>query len=172
MRIARNFKLNIAAFLVLFSAACGSSHHPPTEIDHVSKPIDAGTPITAVDPIDAAAPEAALDASAPITVTSSEPAAVDACNPASANFEQLVRPKLNVCYQEGKKKNPDLAGEIRVTLSFDYKGKLTSVKATGPEDLGKPVIACMLNAVKKTPFEFADSCASKAIIVGKKFGAK
>jgi hypothetical protein len=103
-------------------------------------------------------------------VTSTEPAAADPCNPASTDYESQVRPKFNACYQEGKKKNPNLAGEIRITMSFDYKGKLTSTKVTGPDDLGKTVIACMLDAVKKTPFQFGDACARKSIMVGKKFG--
>lgn len=95
----------------------------------------------------------------------------DECGAASAKFEGEVRPKFNDCYQEGKKKNPDLAGEIRITVSVDYKGKITSVKATGgKEQLGEKVVACMTTAVKKTPFDGAASCRSKAIIVGKKFG--
>ncbi|MGH7285305.1 MAG: hypothetical protein ACRELY_27595 [Polyangiaceae bacterium] len=94
----------------------------------------------------------------------------DECGGHSAKFEGIVRAKFNDCYQEGKKKNPDLAGEIRITVNVDYKGKITSIKNTGGKDLGDKVIACMMNAVKKTPFEGVETCKSKAIIVGKKYG--
>ncbi len=94
----------------------------------------------------------------------------DECGGPSAKFEGLVRAKFNECYQEGKRKNPNLAGEIRITVNVDYKGKITSVKNTGGKELGDKVVACMVTAVKKTPFEGVESCKSKAVIVGKKYG--
>jgi hypothetical protein len=174
MHIARIFRLNSAGFLLVFLAACGSPQTPPasTSSSSGSADTDAGAATGGSSSSDTSDGGAVSDASAPFngTVTSTEPTAPDPCNPASSDFESQVRPKFNVCYQEGKKKNPNLAGEIRIALSFDYKGKLTSTKVTGPDDLGKPVIACMLDAVKKTPFEFGDACARKTIMVGKKFG--
>jgi hypothetical protein len=176
MHTARIFKLNSAGFLLFFLAACGSPQTPPANATGSN---DDGGLLAAFAP-DASVPDSSdADASTanagatPInttTTTTTDAPAPDPCNPATANFESQVRPKFNACYQEGKKKNPNLAGEIRITLSFDYKGKLTSTKVTGPDDLGKTVIACMLEAAKKTPFEFADACARKSIMVGKKFG--
>jgi hypothetical protein len=175
MQTARIFKLNSAGFLLFFLAACGSPQTPPANVTGSG---DDGGLLAAFAP-DASVPDfsggdaSASDAGAtPIntTTTTTDAPAPDPCNPASANFESQVRPKFNACYQEGKKKNPNLAGEIRITMSFDYKGKLTSTKVTSPDDLGKTVIACMLEAVKKTPFEFGDACARKSIMVGKKFG--
>ena len=94
----------------------------------------------------------------------------DACGGPSAKFEGIVRAKFNDCYQEGKKKNPNLAGEIRIAINVDYKGKITSIKSTGGKELGDKVIACMVSAVKKTPFEGVEACKSKSIVVGKKYG--
>lgn len=94
----------------------------------------------------------------------------DECGGPSAKFEGIVRAKFNDCYQEGKKKNPNLAGEIRIAINVDYKGKITSIKSTSGKELGDKVIACMVNAVKKTPFEGVEACKSKSIVVGKKYG--
>ncbi len=164
--------LNSAGFLLFFLAACGSPQTPPAS--NSASPGDAGGGALADVASDASITDNDASTSDPgavsTTVTSTAPTATDPCNPASADYESQVRPKFNACYQEGKKKNPNLAGEIRITMSFDYKGKLTSTKVTGPDDLGKTVIACMLDAVKKTPFTFGDACASKSIMVGKKFG--
>ncbi|HEX7662933.1 MAG TPA: hypothetical protein VF407_00405 [Polyangiaceae bacterium] len=112
------------------------------------------------------------DAGAPIasTVTAST-SGEDACAAPSAKFEETVRAKFNDCYQEGKKKDPELAGTVRITVSIDWKGKISSTKLTeGKDSLGDKVTACMLTAVKKTPFEGVESCKNKAVIVGKKFG--
>ncbi|MEO9234690.1 MAG: hypothetical protein ABI421_15210 [Polyangiaceae bacterium] len=166
--------MNSAGFLLFILSACGSPQTPPANVTGsgdggllAALAPDASVP--AVSDGDASTSDGGMT---PINTatTTTDTSAPDPCNPASANFESQVRPKFNACYQEGKKKNPNLAGEIRITMSFDYKGKLTSTKVTGPDDLGKPVIACMLDAVKKTPFEFGEVCARKSIMVGKKFG--
>jgi hypothetical protein len=179
MQNTRIFGRNFAGFLPFFLAACGSPQTPQAA-SNASSAVDAG--LLAAFSSDASAPDpsasnaglvAAMDAGAPIATTptdSNDTTAPDPCAKPSSDFEQLVRPKFNECYQAGKKKNPNLTGEIRVTLSFDYKGKITSIKHTGNDDLGKPVIACMVDAVKKTTFPNPDVCPRKSIVVGKKFG--
>lgn len=179
MQTARIFRLNSAGFLLFFLAACGSPQTPSAPTTPATDP-DAsyvggvvGGPVASDALGNDAGLAAAMDAGTPITTTttaSNDTSAPDPCSKPSADFEQLVRPKFNACYQAGKKKNPNLTGEIRVTLSFDYKGKITSIKHTGNDDLGKPVIACMLDAVKKTTFPSPDACPRKSIMVGKKFG--
>jgi hypothetical protein len=182
MHIARIFQPKMSLFAAFFLIACGGSQTPapaPTTSPSSAATVEAGSdaPMTdaqldALAAGDAGSSTSTFDASAPITTTSSAPSAADPCDKPSAEFEATVRPKFNECYQEGKKKNPDLTGEIRVTVTIDYKGKIVSIKSTGPDDLGKSVIACDLAAVKKTPFLNADACIRKSIIVGKKFGVK
>jgi hypothetical protein len=163
-------------FLLIFLAACGSPQTPPAASNAPSD-ADAGVLAAAAPDIsttDSSASDAgtlaATDAGEPTTTAANDSSAPDPCSKPSADFEQLVRPKFNECYQAGKKKNPNLAGEIRVTLSFDYKGKITAIKHTGNDDLGKSVIACMVDAVKKTTFPNPDACPRKSIMVGKRFG--
>jgi hypothetical protein len=177
MQTAPIFKLNLAGLLLFSLTACGSPQTPSSPATPSASTTDSDASATTFTGTDAVASDAgasSFDASAPITTTSTtssdSSAATDPCAKPSADFEQLVRPKFNACYQEGKKKNPNLTGEIRVTLSFDYKGKITSIKPTSNDDLGKPVIACMVDAVKKTTFPNPDACPRKSIMVGKKFG--
>jgi hypothetical protein len=181
MHIAHIFQPKLSLFTVFFLVACGGPQTPapaPTPAaDHSTDTTsEAGAAPMTDAQLDALAADAggasSFDASAPITTTTTAPSDADPCDKPSAEFEATVRPKFNDCYQEGKKKNPDLTGEIRVTVTIDYKGKIVSIKSTGPDDLGKSVIACGLAAVKKTPFPNADACIRKSIIVGKKFGVK
>jgi hypothetical protein len=181
MHIARIFQPKLSAFAFFFLIACGSPQTPtpaPATTSTSNTTADASSDVPMTDAqldalaADAGGATATFDASAPITTTSTAPSEADPCDKPSAEFEATVRPKFNDCYQEGKKKNPDLTGEIRVTVTIDYKGKIVSIKSTGPDDLGKSVIACGVAAVKKTPFPNADACIRKSIIVGKKFGVK
>lgn len=181
-------QLKFAPFLVgaLALSACGGSQAkanpaPATtssapamsDADLAAMAADAGGADELIDTSGGSTTTIANDGGAPISSTQVAPTSSgeDTCGPASAKFEEAVRAKFNDCYQEGKKKDPNLAGEIRVTVSIDWKGKISSTKITeGKDTLGEKVAACMLAGVKKTPFEGVQGCKSKAVIVGKKFG--
>ncbi|WP_394832893.1 AgmX/PglI C-terminal domain-containing protein [Pendulispora rubella] len=95
----------------------------------------------------------------------------DECSKAALPYEEKVRPLLNKCYQEGKKKNPDLSGTVRVQVAINTAGKVTSVKPSGTSELGDSVVQCMVKAVRDTPFDGA-LCKSKTVIVSKTYGKK
>lgn len=95
----------------------------------------------------------------------------DECSKAALPYEEKVRPLLNKCYQEGKKKNPDLSGTVRVQVAINTTGKVTSVKPSGTSELGDSVVQCMVKAVRDTPFDGA-LCKSKTVIVSKTYGKK
>ncbi len=188
MHYARILQLKTAPFIVgaLAMVACGGSQAKPnqtpatassapamSDADLAAMAADAGGADELIDGTGGATTTIANDGGAPISSTQIAPTSNgdDACGPASAKFEEAVRAKFNDCYQEGKKKDPNLAGEIRITVSVDWKGKISSTKVTeGKDTLGEKVTACMLTAVKKTPFEGVQGCKAKAVIVGKKFG--
>lgn len=90
------------------------------------------------------------------------------CAGVAAPYEEKVRAKFNECYQAGKKKNPELAGTIKITLKIDTKGKVTKV-VPDPSKLDAKVVQCMVQAVKKEPFD-GKACLGKDVIVSKKYG--
>ena len=98
------------------------------------------------------------------------PPRVDPCDAIAAAFEERVRPLFNTCYQEGKKKNPDLQGTIAVTLSINGLGKVTSVKPA-PSELGDSVVGCMVKKLKTVPFD-GEKCPSRMVAVSKTYGKK
>ena len=121
------------------------------------------------DDDDAGAPGAAP----PETAASNDdagPPRADPCDAIAAAFEERVRPLFNVCYQEGKKKNPDLQGVIAVTLSINGLGKVTSIKPS-PSELGDSVVGCMVKKLKSVPFD-GEKCPSRMIGVSKTYGKK
>ena len=91
------------------------------------------------------------------------------CGAVAAPFEARVRPRFNECYAAGKKKNPDLAGEIHIAVEVNAAGKVLSIKAVGTSELGASVVDCMVKVVKKEPFD-ASACKGKTIAVGKTWG--
>lgn len=132
-----------------------------------------------VNPADVAALEASSDAgpgapssSSASTPTASAPAAApepkDECTPVGVDFEQRARPKLKECYREGKKKNPNLEGTVRITVDIDTLGKIKSTKIT-EKTLPDPVAQCMLKVVKATPLPEASKCPGKSITIPLQF---
>lgn len=103
-----------------------------------------------------AAPPAPASAPGP----ASEP--VDECSPVGRDFEKRARPKIKECYREGKKKEPDLKGTIKITLEVDGLGKLRAPRIQ-ETTLPKGVAACMLKAVKDTPMPEAAKCPNKTV---------
>lgn len=89
----------------------------------------------------------------------------DPCAPAGAAYEKSVRPALKECYRAGKKTNPNLVGKARLVIDVDGKGKVASIKSPDKSELGDKVIACMLHALKSTPFGDADKCKGRTVTI-------
>jgi TonB family protein len=168
----------LAAFVL---SACGGKDQPPPssagDVKHDEG--DAGE-LSKVDEaawadagLDLSLAKANPDAGAPPPAASAEPAKTaaapaaadsDECTPVGVDFEKRARPQLKECYREGKKKNPNLEGTVRVTVSIDYKGKIKNIKIT-EKTLPDPVAQCMLKVVKTTPFPEASKCPDKNITI-------
>lgn len=175
---------------VLVLVACGGSTPkspsapPPADGSVISAghaatgaTVDAGSSSATSD----VAGTSSTTAGAPGTTGVSSPAATsgadanviaeghDECSGIAAPFEERVRAKFNECYQAGKKTNPELAGTIKVTLKVDVKGKVRYVPE--PSKLDAKVVTCMVNAVKKEPFD-AKACRGKDVAVSKTYGPR
>lgn len=164
---------SLFAALVLF--ACGGKDKPPSSADTAKNDGDAGE-LSKID--EAAWADAGLDlslakenpdAGSPVAAPAKPAAAPvvdtsDDCTPVGVDFEKRARPQLKECYREGKKKNPNLEGTVRVTVAIDFKGKVKSIKIT-EKTLPDPVAQCMLKVVKATPFPDASKCPDKNITI-------
>jgi hypothetical protein len=93
---------------------------------------------------------------------------MDPCGPLAAAFEKSVRPQLKECYREGKKKNPNLEGSVRIYVNVDLNGRMASVKAPEDSELGKSVVDCMLKAVKKGSLD-GSVCKGKTLAIPLQF---
>lgn len=168
----------LTTFVVLVVAACGGGgDKPPPQtaggggndkhIDHAT-----GKDLAKVD--EQAWKEAGLtippDADAGAGSSSSTPAKPadtapsDECTPAGVDFEKRNREKLKECYREGKKKDPNLEGTVRLSVSIDMKGAVKSIKIT-EKTLPDPVANCMLKVLKAAPFPEAKKCPDKNITI-------
>jgi hypothetical protein len=109
-----------------------------------------------------------LDASVASKPEVKEPAAPatpepkDECTPVGVDFEKRARPRLKDCYAAGKKKDPNLAGTVRIGVDIDTRGVVKSVKVLD-KTLPDPVAACMLKVVKTTPLPDAARCPGKSL---------
>lgn len=92
----------------------------------------------------------------------------DLCTPVGVEFEKRARPALKECYREGKKKDADLRGKVRITIDVDTLGKIKGYRATD-KSLPEPVVACMLKVVKTTPLPEASKCPGKTITIPLQF---
>lgn len=188
MRTLTLVTISALSLLSLSSLGCGGSTPPqPATPPAESTEADASAPRAAAD-MPATPESAAATSDAGATESASTPAAsasASAAAPApsgpdlttqgqaecagiAAPFEERVRAKFNECYQAGKKKNPELAGTIKVTLKVDTKGKVTKY-VPDPSKLDKPVFDCMVKVVKKEPFD-GKACAGKDVTVSKTYG--
>lgn len=180
MRRMRKVIASVVASLAVTVAvsACGGSgsgDKPPPSTGGDPKHIDekTGKDMSKVD--DAAWAEAGLkmppDADAGSSGSSSTPASkpadtgpADECTPAGVDFEKRNRDKLKECYREGKKKDPNLEGTVRLAISIDMKGAVKSIKIT-EKTLPDPVANCMLKVLKAAPFPEAKKCPDKNITI-------
>ncbi|MBS2017001.1 MAG: energy transducer TonB [Deltaproteobacteria bacterium] len=159
--------------------ACGGGAAPPP-----GPPAPSGKPETfaEVHPDDLAALGGAADAGAaeasasapaadagaapassgPVATKSTEPP--DECTPLGVEWEKTARPKLKECYAEGKKKDPNLQGTVRISVDIDIRGKIKSQKIV-EKTLPDPVAQCMLKAVKATPIPDQDKCRGKSLTI-------
>lgn len=144
------------------SASAASNIDPPPN------PTSAGsTPPAASSPPMTTPPEtASADAGAPPKpangVVSSDPK--DECTPVGIDFEKRARPKLKDCYAEGKKKDANLQGTVKIKLTIDLKGKIKNTKVI-EKTLPDAVAQCMLKAVQGTPFPEVDKCWDSTITI-------
>lgn len=92
----------------------------------------------------------------------------DACAFAAAAFEKRARPAIKACYREGRKKDANLVGGVRIVVNVAGNGKVGSVITSPNGDkalLPKPVVACMADAVKKTDPGDTGKCKSKTLVI-------
>lgn len=165
--------VSVALFSVV--VACGGNDKPP-ETASSRGPVpeqDGGGDMSKID--EAAWADAGLtipeDAGGGSTTTPATPAPAptaaadsDECTPVGVDFEKRARPDLKACYREGKKKDPNLEGTVKLTVSIDTKGKIKNIKII-EKTLPDPVAQCMLKVLKKTPFPEAAKCPDKNITI-------
>ncbi len=88
----------------------------------------------------------------------------DECTPVGVDFEKRARPNLKACYAEGKKKDPNLMGTVKITVDIDYRGKVKAIKII-EKTLPDPVAECMLKVIKTTPLPEASKCPGKSLTI-------
>lgn len=154
--------------------ACGGGDKPPAQTGGDQKHVDeaSGKDLAKVD--EAAWADAGLSippdtdsgsaASSAAATKPSDPGPTDECTPAGVDFEKRNRDKLKECYREGKKKDPNLEGTVRLTVAIDVKGAVKSIKIT-EKTLPDAVANCMLKVLKAAPFPEAKKCPDKNITI-------
>lgn len=120
--------------------------------------LDAG----AAKPASSAGASAAPSSSPPGTTTSGDPP--DECTPVGVDFEKRARPNLKACYAEGKKKDPNLMGTVKILVDIDLRGKVKTIKIL-EKTLPDPVAQCMLKVIKTTPLTEASKCPGKSFTI-------
>jgi hypothetical protein len=174
---ARSFSL-VASFSLLIACGGGSPPSAPAPIS----PEAGAESFSEVNPADlaeldagAAAPAKSGDPKAPgseasasggTAPTNLSPEPKDECTPIGVDFEKRARASLKACYAEGKKKDANLQGTVRITIDIDTLGKVKSIKVT-EKTLPDPVANCMLKVVKTTPLAPADAakCPGRALTI-------
>lgn len=163
---------------LLVVAACGghktepatspsaSADTPPTE---TSEPVrgDDDASASAVDSTSSSEPASTSTPAASSDAPSDDPAvgeAKDECTPVGVDFEKRARPKVKVCYAEGKKKDPNLEGTVKIRISVGSTGKIKSTKII-EKTLPNPVAECMLKAIKETPFPEVEKCWNATLTI-------
>ena len=170
----------LATFVLVVAACGGGADKPPPQtaggggdkehIDHAT-----GKDLAKVDeqawkeagltiPPDADAGSSSGSSSGSSASKPPDPGPADECTPAGVDFEKRNRDKLKECYREGKKKDPNLEGTVRLAVSIDMKGAVKSIKIT-EKTLPDPVANCMLKVLKAAPFPEAKKCPDKNITI-------
>jgi hypothetical protein len=161
--------LTPATLAALLAIACGEGAPPPKTANPVEEAPATSPPAASSSPTADAGPPAS-EPSPPVSAADgggAKPASVeskDECTPVGVDFEKRARPKLKECYAEGKKKNPNLEGKVRIKMTVDVKGKIKSVKVV-EKTLPDPVADCMLKVVKATPFPEVEKCWDSTLTI-------
>lgn len=155
---------------LLLVAACGPTTPPPV----LEQPVaNASAPAPPADPKVALAEAGVTDAgteeagsTSTNDVPASKPPPPDECTPVGIALEKSVRTKLKDCYRDGKKKDPNLQGTLKVSIDVDTMGKITGTRLHD-STLPKPVGECMLKVIKDAKPAPADAakCAGKSITI-------
>ena len=155
------------------AVACGPTT-PPTQLEAPvanasapAPPADPGIRDAGEDAI--SVPVTMMPASAtppPKTDYSALPAPPDECTPIGVELEKKARPKLRECYRDGKKKDAELKGAVKLTIDVDTLGKAKDPRAVD-NTLPKPVADCMLKVIKDAKLAPAEAgkCAGKSITI-------
>lgn len=151
------------------SSSGGPTDTPPVASSSSATPVASTPPPPPAEtaPVATTPPPAAADAGS--STPPPKPGVVvgeskDECTPVGVDFEKRARPKLKECYAEGKKKEPNLQGTVKIKVTVDLKGKIKSTKIT-EKTLPDPVADCMLKVVKSTPFPEVDKCWDSTILL-------
>jgi hypothetical protein len=154
--------------LLFIAVACGGSKPAETSAAGAPSSSAASAPSSAAPATNASAPATA--SAAPSASASASGASgqvhedADECGVAGAAYEKSVRPALKECSRAGKKTNPNLVGKARLVMTVDPSGKVASTKSVDKSELGEKVIACMLQALKASPFDGAQ-CKGKTVTI-------
>lgn len=158
--------------------ACGGNNPEPATAnapasDNAAAASDAGasavaTPPTSTATATATPPSSGADADAGSAPAPKPPVSLaetkDECTPVGVDFEKRARPKVKECYAQGKKKNPNLEGTVKIKITVDVKGKIKATKII-EKTLPDPVADCMLKAVKATPFPEVEKCWDASLTI-------
>jgi len=161
----------VAASLMTFVLGCGGGSQPSTPTP-ASAAADAAPPETfgTPNPEDLAEMNAGKDAGAAAATAATAaaqatpPPTADECTPVGVDFEKRARPKLKDCYGEGKKKDPNLQGTVKLSVEIDTLGKVKAIKIV-EKTLPDPVAQCMLKVLKATPLTEAAKCPGKSFTI-------
>jgi TonB family protein len=161
------------AFLFLL-VACGGGSTPPASSSpssSSSSPVAAEAPSPAEplpsgshDKDGGSSSSAAADAGAAAPANPVGTEMKDDCTPVGVDFEKRARPKLKECYAQGKKKEPNLEGTVKIKVTVDVRGKIKSVKVI-EKSLPDAVADCMVKVVKATPFPEVDKCYDASLTI-------
>ncbi len=164
----------------LLMVACGSppTPKPATESNGTAASVaDAGAATSSAStddagvtptPVATGAPDAggaAGDLSSSTQSTHNDDAD-DACQAVAAAFEKRARPQIKACYREGKKKDANLVGGVRIAVAVNGTGKLGNVLTSPNGDktmLPAAVVKCMVDAVKATDPGDVTKCKGKSL---------
>jgi hypothetical protein len=136
---------------------------------------DAGPSGTATTAVDAGASTTDNASATPPSTAKGEirtDDADDACSTAAMALEKRARPAIKACYREGKKKDANLIGGVRLAAAVTLAGKLGNIMTSpnGDKKLLPPaVVKCMADAVKAADPGDISACKGKSIAIPVQF---
>lgn len=140
--------------------ASSASSSPPAASSSASSASSSPPAASSSAPVAESPPDAGAPSKPPVVIGETK----DECTPVGVDFEKRARPKLKDCYAQGKKKNPNLEGTVKIKMTVDVKGKIKTVKVI-EKTLPDPVAECMLGVVKTTPFPEVEKCWDSTLTI-------